>query len=493
MRGRKQLRKYQEGGVKFVKRVKRGALFIDPGLGKTVITTTAFSELIDDFEIGGMCLIVAPPRVAKKTWPDEFKAWAHTQDKSYVFIDGTPEKRAELLKRKACFHIVSIDNLPWLLRALGGCAPDNRAIKKLLEAGDEQAAVEANKWRPAPKLPYSAIIVDESSKVKSQSTGRWKALRRMMRQVEYFWILTGTPASNTLEDLWAQIYLIDFGARLGHTLEDFRKRWFNAPPNRKGQEKQVTVQRKYEVKEWAAEAIEKKIADIVFTLREEDYADLPPRMYNNIVLEFDEKTRKLYNKFEREYVLQVAENLEIKALDGAAISGKLQQLANGVVYDAEKNEHAFHSIKLDALEELVDETGGKPMLVAYHFKSDLKRILARFPQAKVFKDDDYMQDAWNRGEIPMMLVHPQSAGYGLNLQFGGSVMVWYGPTWSLELYIQTNKRLHRSGQIETVMIHHFIIKGTIDEDIMESLDLKNDTQEALLNALKKRIEKYAKE
>lgn len=492
MRGRKQLRKYQDGGVGFIKRVQRCALFIDPGLGKTVITTTAFSELIDDFECG-MCLIIAPPRVARKTWPDEFRDWAHTQDKSYVFIDGTAAQRTELLKRKACFHIVSIDNLPWLLRAIGGKAPDYREIKRLSEAGDEEGAAAANQWRPPSKMPYDAIIVDESSKVKSQSTGRWKALRRMMRMVKYFVLLTGTPASNTLEDLWAQIYLLDFGSRLGHNLEDFRKRWMKPPPNRKHQKKQIVVQRKYEMKDWAVKAVEDKIADITFTLREEDYADLPPRMYNTIELEFDKATQKLYNKFEREYILQVSDQLAIKALDGAAITGKLAQLANGVVYDAEKNEHAFHSLKLDALQELVDETGGKPMLVAYHFKSDLKRILERFPQAVLFKDNGTMQDAWNRGEIPMMLVHPQSAGYGLNLQFGGSVMVWYGPTWSLELYIQTNKRLHRSGQIETVMIHHFVIKGTVDVDMMAALASKNDMQEALLNALKQRIQKYAKE
>ena len=494
VRTREEMRKYQNAAVEFVKRVKRCALFIDPGLGKTVITTTVFGDLIDAMDCG-MTLIVAPPRVAKETWPREFRAWAHTQNKSYVFIDGTPEQRRRLLKRNACFHIVSLEQLPWLLCELGGRAPDMREIKRLLEAGDAKAAHEANTWLPPAYMPYDAIVVDESSKVKTQGTRRWKALRFMARRVEYFLLLTGTPASNSLEDLWAQLYLIDGGERLGRTMKQFRERWFNPPPQRRNATKaqEIILQKKHKIKDWAATVIEERIADVVFTLREEDYADLPPRLYNTIELDFDPVTQRKYKKFEREYILEVSEKLEIKAIDGAAITNKLLQLANGVVYDAEKNEHVFHSIKLDALEELVEETGHKPMLVAYHFKSDLHRLLERFPQARLFKDDGKMQDAWNRGEIEMMLVHPQSAGYGLNLQFGGSVMVWYGPTWSLELYIQMNKRLHRSGQIETVVIHHFVMKGTMDEQAMAALASKNDTQEALLNALKMRIQMYAKD
>ncbi len=471
MRARSELRPYQPAAIAFGKRVKRGAYFIDPGLGKTVITTTLFADLIDDFACG-MTLIVAPPRVAKKTWPDEIRAWMHTRGKSFVHIKGSPAKRRQLLKRKACFHIISIEMLPWLLEELGGTVP--KFVKN-----EEGIREKTGQWTAPKRMPYDGIVIDESSKVKAHNTNRWKALRLMAFRVEYFFLLTGTPAANGLHDLWAQIYLIDRGERLGTTLTAFRDRWFNENYNGHG----------YRVKDYAIKVIEQRIADITFTLREEDYADLPPRMYNTILLEFDEATKAKYQKFEKTYVLQALEK-KIVVRDGAAITNKLLQLANGVVYDENKEEHTFHSLKLDALGELIEEVQGQPVLVAYHFRSDLKRILKKFPQAKQFDDKDETQDAWNRGEIPILLVHPQSAAHGLNLQFGGNVVVWYGPTWSLELYIQLNKRLHRSGQTKAVMIHHFIVEGTMDEDAMQALETKNCTQENLLNALKKRIELY---
>lgn len=523
MRKRKDLRPYQDAATVFVKEKKRCALFIDPGLGKTAITTTAFSELIDDMECG-MTLIVAPPRVAKKTWPDEFKAWAHTADKSFVHITGSIAKRRKLMKRRACFHIISIEMLPWLLAELGGHAPDMRRIKALLQGPnmppdtrpeaalklrvegllangvpkeklrDEmsaedveevaaRAAKEENKWLPpVKKMPYTAMVIDESSKVKSHSTNRYRALKLMAFRVEYFVILTGTPSPNSLQDLWSQIYLIDQGRRLGANITAFRDRWCRQSYDGHG----------FTVKDFAVSIIEEKISDICFTLREEDYADLPPRLYNNVLLQFTDAQMKQYRQFESTLILKATEDKNIIASGGAAITNKLMQLANGVVYDEEKNEHAFHTIKLDALQDIVDEVQGKPVLVAYQYKSDLKRILAKFPNARRFDDSDATQDAWNRGEIPMLLVHPQSAAHGLNLQFGGSVVVWYGLTWSLELYIQLNKRLHRSGQIETVVIHHLIIEGTMDADALKALDGKHNTQEALLNALKKRIKLYEK-
>jgi len=481
VRQRKELRPYQRAAIEFVKRTKRCGLFIDPGLGKTAITTTTFCDLIDDLECG-MTLIVAPPRVAKKTWPDEFTAWAHTYGKTFVHITGSIAKRRRLLRRRVCFHVISIDMLPWLLKELGGHAPNARLIKQYLEEGEEDKAVEENKWLPPKRMPYDAIIIDESSKVKTHSTSRWKALRLMAFRVQRFVLLTGTPAANGMHDLWAQLYLLDRGARLGHTITAFRNRWFKENYNGHG----------YRVEKHAVSIIEEKIADIVFTLREEDYADLPPRMYNNIVLQFDEATAKKYKEFERSYLLELNSEKNLLVRDGAAISNKLQQLANGVVYDEKKEEHAFHSVKLDGLADLVDEVQGQPVLVAYQFKSDAKRILARFKKAEMFTDDPHVQDRWNRGEIEMLLVHPKSAAHGLNLQFGGNVAVWYGTTWSLEEYIQLNKRLHRSGQTKTVMIHHLVVEGTIDEDTLAALGSKNDMQESLLNALKKRIQKYAK-
>ena len=513
MRNRKDLRAYQVASADFIREKKRVGLFVDPGLGKTATTLTAFGDLIDDLECG-MTLIVAPPRVARKTWPDEFREWAHVNDKSFVHITGSIAKRRLLLKRKVCYHIISVDLLPWLLKELGGHAPDRGRIKKLL-GGDETivtleqrvnalvaagvprealagkdadevekvAAREAkleNKWRPPARMIYDAIVVDESSKLKSHASNRFRAARLLARHVEYFVILTGTPAANGYIDLWAQIYLLDFGKRLGENITAFRDRWFKQNFNGHG----------YKVQDYAVKVIEERISDIVFTLREEDYANLPPRMYNDIVLEFDEATAKKYKEFEKTYVLELQDEKMLTVQNGAAISNKLQQLSNGFVYDELKQTHFFHKVKLDALEELVDEVHGQPVLVAYQFVADAERILKRFPQAEMFTDDPKVQDRWNAGEIPMLLVHPASAAHGLNLQFGGNVAVWYGLTWNLEHYIQLNKRLHRSGQKRTVMIHHLAVKGTIDEDMLTSLAGKNDTQESLLNALKKRIKLY---
>lgn len=485
MRQREDLRPYQGGAVEFIKTKKRCGLFVDPGLGKTVSTLTAFVELIDDMECG-MTLIVAPPRVAKKTWPDEFKEWAHTNDKSFVHIKGSLVARRKLLKRRACFHIISIELLPWLLKELGGHAPDARKIKALLEKGDQEsirAAKKENKWLPPTTMPYDAIVIDESSKVKNYKTSRWRSLRLMAFRVEYFVILTGTPAANGIIDLWAQIYLLDGGERLGHNISAFRERWFNENYSGHG----------YTPKDWAIKVIEDRIADIVFTLREEDYADLPPRMYNTITLPLDDETRKRYKKFEATLILQSLDgSKDISADKGAALTGKLLQLANGIVYDEDKGEHLFHKVKLDALEDLVDELGGQPVLVSYQFKSDAKRIMAKFKNAVMFTDDPSVQDRWNAGQIAMLLVHPQSAAHGLNLQHGGNNVVWYGPTWSLENYIQLNKRLHRSGQKKTVMIHHLVVEDSMDENVMKSLAEKNTTQESLLNALKERIQMYTR-
>lgn len=544
MRARKELRKYQGGGVKFIKRVKRGALFVDPGLGKTTTVLTALGDLLDDMEMTGMTLVIAPPRVARKTWPDEFGEWAHLQGKSFVYIGGTPEKRRRLMTRRADYHIVSMDCLPWLLRELGGSypeytrviggavglsksgkprvkietkaedgtitaeirdlqdgevvlTPDGTVVRcegmKLTKARGKMAAARVGEdvrkkgtgWRSPPSIPYQAVVIDESSKVKNQDTSRWKALKQIAFLPEYFLILTGTPAANSLHDLWAQIYLVDGGQRLGTTLTSFRERWFHENYNGHG----------YRAKDYAQKVIEAAIADIVFTLREEDYADLPPRMYNTININLDEKTFAKYRKFGREYVLEVDDVTKIVANEGAALRQKLLQLANGIVYRTdpkteERTEHLFHDEKLDAMASLVEELNGQTLFVAYQFKTDLRRIMKKFPQARLLDKKEETQDAWNRGEIPILLTHPKSAAHGLNLQHGGNNVLWYGPTDSLEDYIQLNKRLHRSGQKKPVMIHHLITVGTVDEDVMESIGCKNDVQEMLLNLLKKRIESF---
>lgn len=454
LRELKDLRPYQNAAVEFVKETKRCALFVDPGLGKTAITMTAFILMMDDFDCGRV-LILAPPRVAKNTWPEEFKKWRHTRDKSFVVIRGTQTKREKLMRRSASFHIMSMGLLPWL----------------------------KDKYPKGTKFPYDAIVVDESSKVKNKSTDRWRSLNTIAHRVEYFVLLTGTPSPNGLHDLWAQLYLIDRGERLGLTLGSFRDRWFRQNYNGHG----------YKAKDYAKNQIEDLIADKVFTLREQDYANLPPRIYNDIVIEFEPSTKSKYIKFEKTYILEsITADKKIAAKNGAAITNKLQQLANGIVYDDLRDEHQFHSLKLDALEELFDELSGQTVFLAYQFKSDAKRILERFKKrgAKIFDDSKATEDAWNAGEIPMLLVHPKSAAHGLNLQFGGHVIVWYGLTFSLEDYYQLNKRLHRDGQKRPVMIHHIIVKDTIDEDQLQSLNEKNGEQESMLNALSKRIKKY---
>jgi SNF2 family DNA or RNA helicase len=476
MRTRDNLRGYQKAAIEFIKRVKRGAFFFEPGLGKTGTTLTAIADMIENLDCG-MTLVVAPPHVSKKTWPDELKQWAHTRDLSYVVIKGSVKQREKLLKRKACFHMISVELLPWLVEALGGQRP---VRDKLAEDGTVLIKGKDG-WRPPKRIPYDAIILDESTKLKQYNTNRWKAMKQIAFQAEYFVALTGTPSPNGMEDLWAQIYLLDRGERLGHNITAFRERWFNQSFDGHG----------YQIKgDYVIKTIEDRIADIVFTLREKDYADLPPKMFNTVTLEMDDKVKETYKQFERTYILQVSDIKNIRALDGASISTKLQQLANGVVYDEEKVGHAFHDLKLQALGSIVDELGGAPVLVAYAFKTDAERILKKFPQAKLFDGKDSTQDAWNRGEIPMLLAHPQSVAHGLNLQKGGCNAVWYGLTWSLELYLQFNKRLHRSGQTKPVMIHHLLVEGTIDEDVLSALQDKDKAQESLLEALKKRIEMY---
>lgn len=540
MRPRSALRAYQDGGVGFIKRVKRCALFVDPGLGKTTTTLTALSEELDDLELTDPVLVIAPPRVAKETWPREFAEWAHLEDRTFVFIGGSPAKREKLLKRRTDFHVISMDLLPWLLQQLGGDMPRYTKIKagevvqnkgvfaakrldektgrptyeplaegdvvrlptgetvrlqdgkpkiirskkaEALEPGDPVKVLDSG-WRSPETLPYGAIVFDESSKLKNSDTTRWKALKQLAPMAGYFIELTGTPAANGLEDLWAQIYLIDAGKRLGTTLTSFRERWFRENYNGFG----------YKASEGAQAAIEAAIADIVFTLREEDYADLPPRLYNTIHVPLEDAVMAKYADFERSYILE-AEDKQIVADGGAALSQKLLQLANGTVYRTdpqtlERTEHEFHKAKLEAMADLVDELQGNTLLVAYQFKTDLARVKKAFPQARELGKKSETQDEWNRGEIPILLVHPKSAAHGLNLQHGGNNVLWYGPTWSLEDYIQLNKRLHRSGQTKPVMVHHLVVPGTLDEGVMSALDSKNLTQEVLLNLLKQRIQSY---
>lgn len=445
---RSDLRNYQRAGFRFIKEKRKCALFCDMGLGKSVMSLTAIADLAAELALGRV-LVVGPQRVVKKTWPDEITGWSHTRHLTHTVIVGTPKKRRELLKKATDIHLVTCDSVHWLLDEFEG-----------------------------KDFPYDAIFIDESSKFKHRSSRRWKAMRLLSANVRYIVLLTGTPSANGLQDLWAQIYLLDRGARLGHTQKDFYTRWFQ--PSFDGSTRKPLKH--------AQHAILKRIEDICFTLKSEDYLDLPERIDNKIIVDLPPKVMAQYKKFEREFVLEMQDGVELEALSAQALYQKLLQLSNGVVYDAERRETAFHTEKIEALREIVDEAHGDNVFVAYNFKSDIRAIKAAFPHARVLGKDTSVIDEWNRGDISMLLAHPQSAGHGLNLQFGGGIIAWYGLTWNLENYLQLNKRLHRHGQTrENVIINHIIARGTIDETVMRALQSKDRDQNALLDALKEKV------
>lgn len=446
------LRRFQTAAGDFIREVKRCALWVDMGLGKTVSVLTVLHDLADDYDIGRI-LIVGPPRVVKSTWPDEIKLWAHTCDFTFTNIDGSPKRRLKKLTEASQIHFISQDLLPWMDSLIG-------------DAHD-----------------YDVIIIDEASGYKNRDTARWKAMNRMVNRARYVVQLTGTPAANGLIDLWAQMYLLDRGKRLGLTISAFRERWFE----------KNWGQQAYRPLEFADTKIRDRIADICFTLRDADYSDIPPRLDNFINIELDPEMMAAYKKFERTYILEIEEGENIKAVSAAALTTKLLQMANGVVYDKDRNEKFFHSLKVDALRSVVEEAAGHPVFVAYQFKTDVKAIKAAFPHAVVLDNNPQTIKDWNAGLIQMLIAHPRSAGHGLNLQDGGSIAVWYGLTYSLELYQQFNKRLHRKGQTRTTVIHHLICKGTIDEDVLAALQGKDEVQATLLDSLRRKIHDYSEE
>lgn len=443
---RRLMRAFQRAVKDFIAETKRCALFVDMGLGKTVSVLTFLRDAMDDFEIGRV-LVIGPPRVIRYTWPEEIATWEHTRNFTYTVIDGTPKRRMQRLTQATEIHLISHDLIPWLDDLIGDIHE------------------------------YDVVIVDESSRFKNQSTKRWQALRRIVRRARYVVLLTGTPAPNGLHDLWSQIFLLDFGERLGKTITSFRERWFE----------QNWGQSEYRAKEFSDEKIRNRIEDICFTLRDADYADLPPRIDNFIKIELPDDLRAQYKKFEKEYILELEDGERIKAISAAALTNKLLQLSNGVVYDKDRNEKFFHKLKVEALTEVVEEANGQPVFVAYNFKTDVKAIKEAFPHAVVLGNNPQTIKDWNEGRIQMLIAHPKSAGHGLNLQHGGAIAVWYGLTWSLEDYQQFNKRLHRPGQTRTTVIHHLICKGTIDEYVLKALQGKDDVQNELLNALRRHI------
>ena len=437
---------YQKKATERILQQKRVGLFLDMGLGKTVITLTAIKELIEDFAIWKV-LVIAPKRVAEDTWSREHEKWDHLSGLRISKVLGTPAQRMKALKAEADIYVIGRDNVKWLVELMG------------------------KSW------PFDMVVIDELSSFKNPSAQRFKALRKVIPASDRVVGLTGTPSPNGLMDLWAEIYLLDRGERLGATISAYREKYFRAGA-RNGY-----IVYKWEPYSYSQKEIERKISDICMSMSAEDYLELPERMDNEIKIRLSPKEMKQYDQMEREQLLRIDDEAVV-ALNAAAVMNKLLQMANGSVYADGGDVVKIHEKKLDALEEIIDTTG-EPVLVFYSFRHDLEAIKKRIPDARELESSEDIA-RWNRGEIPVLLCHPASVGYGLNLQDGGHVIVWYGLTWSLELYQQANARLYRQGQQKAVIIHHLIAEGTVDEQVMRALQHKDTSQSALLAALKER-------
>lgn len=458
------LHPYQKHCVEHIIDHSRCGLFLDMGLGKTVTALTAFELLKYDYVDVTKALVVAPKRIIESVWDVEAEKWEHLKDLKFSKIIGTPKQRLTALNTQADIYLISRDNIVWLCDTLDG------------------------------EFPFDMLIIDELSSFKSYRTQRFKALRAYARYAKRFVGLTGTPAPNSLIDLWPQIYLMDYGQRLGRTITSFRSKFFT-PGKSNGH-----IVYSYEINPGAADEIQNSIADICISLSAEDYLNLPDFIENDIMLELTPELKKKYKDFEKEKLFEVFDNfkidedsLEIPAVSASALSNKLLQFANGAMYTPDDEVLDIHDIKLEALESIMEEANGEPVMVAWTYRFDRDRILERFkayePRCLETKKDI---DDWNAGKIKMLLLHPASGGHGLNLQKGGHIIVWFGLTWSLELYQQLNARLHRQGQTKPVIVHRLIMKGTHDMDVARAIAVKRTGQKALLDSLKARIEFYLK-
>ena len=445
---------YQKYVIEYIQSHPVSAVFLDMGLGKTSITLTALNDLLFDYFTVHKILVIAPLRVAKTTWSAEIKKWDHLKDLKYSIVVGTPTERKNALQRQADIYIINRENIPWLIEYT-------------------KAAFD-----------FDMVVIDELSSFKNYQAKRFKALMKVRPKIKRIVGLTGTPSSNGLMDLFAEFKLLDMGERLGRFIGQYRNTYFT-PDKRNGQ-----VIFSYKPLPVAEDAIYRKISDITISMKAVDHLKMPELVTSDYEVEFSEKEQNRYKELKENMVLQLSGE-EITAANAASLSNKLCQMANGAIYDDEKNIIQIHDRKLDALEDIIESMNGRPVLVAYWFKHDYDRIVERLkmqnvPCAKL--DTEQSITSWNTGEIPVALIHPASAGHGLNLQSGGSTLVWFGLTWSLELYQQTNARLYRQGQCsDTVVIQHIVAKNTIDEQIMKALKKKDNTQSALIDAVKAEI------
>lgn len=447
--------KYQEYATDFILEHPVSAVFLDMGLGKSVITLSAIFDLCLDSFLVRKVLVIAPLRVARDTWPAEIKKWDHLHGLSFSVAVGNEAERKAALMQRASVYIINRENVQWLI--------DESGIP----------------------FDFDMVVIDELSSFKSYQAKRFRSLLKVRPMVKRIVGLTGTPTSNGLMDLWAEFRVLDLGKRLGRYITHYRNTYFQ-PDKRNGQ-----VVFSYKPLPGAEEAIYEKISDITISMKAVDHLQMPEQIVNEVKVSLSDTERDTYDSMKNELVVSLGGE-EIDAGSAASLANKLSQMANGAVYGEDKRVFRIHDRKLDALEDLIEAANGKPLLVAYWFKHDLERIEERLrklhiPFSRMDKADSMEQ--WNRGEIPVALIHPASAGHGLNLQIGGSTLVWFGLTWSLELYQQTNARLWRQGQkADTVVIHHIITEGTIDGRIMAALNKKDKAQAALIEAVKADLE-----
>lgn len=432
------------------------ALFLRMGLGKTVVTMTAINDLrFNRFAIC-KCLVIAPKKVAEDTWIREQQKWDHLRMLRVVSVLGSAAKRIKAINSPGDIYVINRENVQWLVDYY------------------------RNDW------PFDMVVIDESSSFKNARSKRFKKLNLVRTHISRIVELTGTPSSQGLTDLWAQIYLLDQGKRLGKTMGQYLNAYFTpASRNR-------TTIFSYEPLPGAEELIYDRIRDICVSMSTEDYVKLPDVVSNIRYIKLDDRAQKQYKEMERTHVLEFQDAV-LDAGSAAALTGKLLQLANGAVYDGEHQFHEIHNNKIEAFMELVEANEGNHMLVFYSFKHDLVRIKNALAKTKLKVGELKTAEditRWNCGEMDILLAHPASAAYGLNLQDGGNTVVWFGLTWSLELYEQANARLHRQGQKNTVFIHHLVVAGSVDEDVMAALESKGECQNKLLTALKARIDQY---
>lgn len=455
---------YQWTGVDHVLDNTHSALFLDMGLGKTVTTLTVIKRLIyEELEIDRV-LVIAPKRVAESVWLQETKKWGHLNDLSVSIVSGSEQQRKAALAKKADIYTLGRDNVAWLCGIYGN-----------------------------GKLPFDMLVIDELSSFKNPKSVRFKALRAAQPFFKRIVGLTGTPAPNGLIDLWSQIFLLDRGDRLGRFITTFRSSFFR-PAGQSGH-----IVYKYALNKGGEEEIYRRIGDICMSMKAKDYLDMPERIDNFIKIDLGKTIKEKYDLFEMEQVLSLFENTEgieddleeITAFNAAALSNKLLQFANGAVYDADKVWHEMHDKKIQETKDIIENANGKPVLIAWTYKHDLERLevaMKAYKPRQLKTDQDILD--WNDGKVQVLMMHPASGGHGLNLQGGGNIIIWFGQTWSLELYEQFNARLHRQGQTESVIVNHLVAMGTIDEDVLKALEGKATTQNGLMEAVRARIKKY---